>query len=98
MPRRRAPSGTSCHLEAHGVGTNVTHRTRILRSPLCWPTPCPSARIAPPMKPANPTTCIQYPLARRRFLALVSGGLLAALPAAEAQQPGKVYRLGVLSL
>ena len=40
------------------------------------------------MKLANPTTCIQYPLARRRFLALVSGGLLAAPLAAGAQQAG----------
>jgi putative tryptophan/tyrosine transport system substrate-binding protein len=49
------------------------------------------------MKPANPTTYIPYPLARRRFLALVSGGLLAAPLAAKAQQPGKVPRLGYLS-
>src|SRR2546422_11320919 len=35
---------------------------------------------------------------RRAFLALVSGGLLAAPLAAEAQQPRKVYRIGVMQL
>jgi len=34
---------------------------------------------------------------RRTFVALVSGGLLTASLAAEAQQTGKVYRVGVLS-
>ena len=34
---------------------------------------------------------------RRTFVALVSGGLLTAALAAEAQQTGKVYRVGVLS-
>jgi putative ABC transport system substrate-binding protein len=48
------------------------------------------------MKPSNPPTCIPYPLARRRFLALVSGGLLAAPLVAEAQPVGKVYRIGFL--
>jgi putative tryptophan/tyrosine transport system substrate-binding protein len=48
------------------------------------------------MKPANPPACISHPLARRRFLALVSGGLLAAPLAAEAQKPGKVWRIGFL--
>src|SRR5712691_2457469 len=87
MPRRRGSSGTWWHLEAHGVGTKLTHRTRALRSPLCWPIPCPSARIAPPMKPANPPTYSRYSLGRRRFLALVSGGLVVAPVAAHAQQP-----------
>jgi putative ABC transport system substrate-binding protein len=35
---------------------------------------------------------------RRTFIALVSGGLLAAPLAAEAQQPGKVYRIGMMQL
>ena len=48
------------------------------------------------MKPANPATYIPYPLARRRFLALVSGGLLAAPLGAEAQQARKVPRIGYL--
>jgi len=48
------------------------------------------------MKRANPTTYIPYPLARRRFLALVSGGLLAAPFAVEAQQARKVPRIGYL--
>ena len=34
---------------------------------------------------------------RRAFLASVTGGLLAAPLAAEAQQPGKIYRIGFLS-
>ena len=33
---------------------------------------------------------------RRAFLAITAGGLLAAPLAAEAQQAGKVYRIGVL--
>jgi hypothetical protein len=33
---------------------------------------------------------------RRAFLGTLSGGLLAAPLAAEAQQAGKVYRIGVL--
>src|SRR5712692_10946211 len=96
MPRRRGSSGTWCHLEALGVGTKLTHGTRALRSPRRWPTPCPSARIAPPMKPANPRTYSRYSLGRRRFLALVSGSLLAAPLVAEAQPVGKVYRVGFL--
>jgi len=47
------------------------------------------------MKPANPPTCTPL-LARRRFLALVSGGLLAAPVAVEAQPAGKVARIGIL--
>jgi hypothetical protein len=35
---------------------------------------------------------------RRTFLALVSGSLLVAPLAVEAQQAGKVYRIGVLEL
>ena len=50
------------------------------------------------MKPADPTPCIQYPLVRRRFLALVSGGLLAAPLAVEAQQAGNVPRIGYLHM
>ena len=34
--------------------------------------------------------------ARRRFLAALAGGLLAAPLAAEGQQAGKVYRIGML--
>jgi putative ABC transport system substrate-binding protein len=33
----------------------------------------------------------------RRFLRIIGASLIAAPPAAEAQQPGKVYRIGVLS-
>ena len=36
-------------------------------------------------------------LGRRRFLAAIAGGLLAAPLAAEAQSPGKLYRIGFLS-
>jgi putative ABC transport system substrate-binding protein len=36
-------------------------------------------------------------IGRRAFIGTVTGGLLAAPFAAEAQQPGKVYRLGILS-
>ena len=34
---------------------------------------------------------------RRAFLGVIAGGLLAAPLAAEGQQAGKVYRLGILS-
>ena len=37
-------------------------------------------------------------LERRGFMAAITGGLLAAPLAAEAQQKGKVYRIGVLSI
>src|SRR5437667_1290657 len=50
------------------------------------------------MKPANPPTCIPYPLARRRFLALASGGLLAAPLAAQAQPAGNAWRIGLVSV
>jgi hypothetical protein len=33
---------------------------------------------------------------RRTFMALVSGGLVAAPPSAEAQRAGKVFRIGLL--
>jgi putative ABC transport system substrate-binding protein len=50
------------------------------------------------MKPANPPTYSRYSLGRRRFLALVSGGLFAAPIAAKAQQPaGKVPRVEFLA-
>ena len=48
------------------------------------------------MKPANPPTYSRYLLGRRRFLALVSGGLLAAPLSAQAQLSEKKYRIGVL--
>jgi putative tryptophan/tyrosine transport system substrate-binding protein len=48
------------------------------------------------MKLANSPSHIPYPLVRRRFVALVSGGFLAAPLAAEAQQAGRVYRIGFL--
>jgi putative ABC transport system substrate-binding protein len=48
------------------------------------------------MKPADRATCLPYPLARRRFLELVSGGLLTAPLAAEAQHPASRRRIGVL--
>ena len=37
-----------------------------------------------------------HPLGRRRFMAVVTGGLLAAPLAAEAQPAGKMWRIGVL--
>ena len=38
----------------------------------------------------------RHPLGRRRFMAALASGLLAAPLAAQAQQAGKVYRIGVL--
>src|SRR5262250_3939357 len=40
---------------------------------------------------------LRHPLGRRRFMAAIAGGLLAAPLAARAQQAGKVYRIGFLS-
>ena len=50
---------------------------------------------SPAMEPAD-TTRGSYPLERRTFMALVSGGLLAAPLAAEAEQAGKSPRIGLL--
>ena len=50
------------------------------------------------MKPANPSSHIPYPLVRRRFLALVAGGLLAWPLVAEAQPAGNVWRIGLVSV
>ena len=49
------------------------------------------------METADPTPGTPNPLERRRFMALVIGGLLAAPLAAEAQPAGKVYRVGWLA-
>jgi hypothetical protein len=35
---------------------------------------------------------------RRAFIAAIAGGFFAAPLATEAQQPGKVYRIGILGL
>ena len=48
------------------------------------------------MEPADPTPRAPLRLERRRFMAMVSGGLLAAPLTAEAEQAGKVYRIGSL--
>jgi len=40
---------------------------------------------------------LRLPLGRRRFMAAIAGALLATPLAAEAQQAGKVYTLGILS-
>src|SRR5215469_7096952 len=40
---------------------------------------------------------LRHPLGRRRFMAALAGGLLAAPLAVEAQQAGKVWRIGYLS-
>src|SRR5712692_10612347 len=48
------------------------------------------------MESAEANRRILYPLERRAFIALISSGLLTAPRAAEAQQVGKVARIGVL--
>src|SRR5262250_2315096 len=50
------------------------------------------------MEPADSTLGPRYPVERRTFMAMMAGGLLAAPLAVEAQQVGKVYRLGFLGL
>src|SRR5215475_3231342 len=42
------------------------------------------------------TGSLRLPLGRRRFMAAIAGGLLAAPLAAETQQAGRVYRIGVV--
>jgi hypothetical protein len=49
------------------------------------------------MESADLAPGTRHPLPRRTFVTLVAGGLFAAPLAVEAQQPGRVYRLGVLS-
>jgi putative ABC transport system substrate-binding protein len=44
----------------------------------------------------NPTRLTEVP--RRTFMAIIAGGLLAAPLAADAQQPGKVYRVALVFL
>ena len=48
------------------------------------------------MKRADPAPRAPYCLGRRTFMAMISGGLLAAPRAADAQQAGKVSRIGFL--
>src|SRR5262245_64644127 len=40
---------------------------------------------------------LRHPLGRRRFIAAVAGGIIAAPLAAQAQPASKVYRIGILS-
>src|SRR5215468_10491669 len=42
------------------------------------------------------TGSLRHPLGRRRFMAAMAGGLLAAPLGARAQQAGKVWRIGLL--
>src|SRR5439155_12308131 len=65
-----------------------THWTRALGSPRRWPTPCPSARIAPPMKPSIPRTYSGYSLARRRFFPTLFGANLGRPPRRAARRRG----------
>jgi len=49
------------------------------------------------MEPADSILGPQHPVERRTFMAMIAGGFLAAPLAAEAQQAGKVWRIGYLS-
>ena len=49
------------------------------------------------MASTSPAPHAPTPLERREFIGALAGGLLAAPRAAEAQQVGKVFRIGVLS-
>src|SRR5262245_5400286 len=48
------------------------------------------------MEPADATFGPRHPVERRTFMAMIAGTLLAAPLAAEAQQTGKVYQVGVV--
>jgi putative ABC transport system substrate-binding protein len=48
------------------------------------------------MEPADFTPHAAHPLERRRFMVVIAGGLLAAPFAVQAQQVGKVWRIGLL--
>jgi putative ABC transport system substrate-binding protein len=48
------------------------------------------------MEPAGSVSCAPLPLKRRRFVAMIAGGLLAAPLTAQAQRQGKVWRIGLL--
>ena len=50
------------------------------------------------MEPVDPTPRAPLRLERRRFIALVSGGLLVAPLAAEGQKPEKMARVGILGV
>ena len=51
---------------------------------------------SPVMERGHPAPRAPYPLERRRFVAMIGGGLVAAPLAAAAQQPGKTARVGQL--
>ena len=51
---------------------------------------------SPVMKPPDSIRRAPSRLERRRFMAMITGGLLVTPFTAEAQKPGKVYRIGVL--
>ena len=59
--------------------------------------PLPIGYDRPAMEPADLTPHAAHPLERRTFMAMIAGGLLAAPLTAEAQQSGKVARIGILS-
>src|SRR5215469_8322871 len=50
-----------------------------------------------PMTDPIGSESLHHPLGRRRFMAALTGGLLATPLAAEAQQAAKAYRVGFLS-
>ncbi len=60
--------------------------------------PLPFGYDTPAMEPSNLTRHVPLRLARRTFMALVTGGLLATPLAVEAQQAAKTYRISFLAL
>ncbi len=59
--------------------------------------PLPFDYHNPAMMPDARALSARYPVERRRFVAMIVGGLLAA-PLAEAQEPQKLHRIGLLSV
>src|SRR5712691_7907592 len=109
MPRRRGSSGRWCHLEAHGVGTKLTH-LRVHRQSCSTQ----GSSVAPPVlldDPGSPeqdshrgvdfvcvADAIYHPAMNRRafICSLAALGTLAVPRASRAQPARKVYRIGIL--
>ena len=83
--------------DGRGEGKSRPPRTYERRENLYWHTLVHWASISA-MERSEPFPRALSPFDRRSFMALVSGGLLSAPLAAEAQQARQVYKIGYLSV